>query len=248
MGRSSRRSFTYLTYRQGKALSDIASKRLSAIREYAAFGSGFKIAMRDLELRGAGNVLGAEQSGHMMSVGYDMYIQLLEEAVLEEKGEVPRPRSDCSTDLLVSASIPNAYISSAEQRIDFYRRICAIKTEDDRDDLLDEMVDRYGEPPSAVMSLFAIALMRSVASQCMISDITQKQNTLVFKFTECDFASVSGVCALPVYKGRIRFSAGEPPYITLKLKPGENVLKAADHLVKQYAKAQKAAQEAQNEN
>ncbi len=248
VGRSSRRSFTYLTYRQGKALSDIATKRLSAIREYAAFGSGFKIAMRDLELRGAGNVLGAEQSGHMMSVGYDMYIQLLEEAVLEEKGEMPRPRSDCSTDLLVSASIPNAYISSAEQRIDFYRRICAIRNESDRDDLLDEMVDRYGEPPSAVMSLFAIALMRSTASQCMISDITQKQNTLILKFTECDFACVSSVCALPVYKGRIRFSAGEPPYITLKLKSGENVLKAADHLVKQYAKAQKAAREEQNEN
>ncbi len=243
VGRSSRRAFTYLTYRAGKALSEIATKRLAAIREYAAFGSGFKIAMRDLELRGAGNILGPEQSGHMMSVGYDMYIQLLEEAVLEEKGETPKPRSDCSTDLMVSANIPNEYISSGEQRIDFYRRICAIRDENDRDDLLDEMVDRYGEPPSNVMALFSIALMRSIASNCMISEISQKQNSLTFKFAESDLKAVSAVCGSPAYKGRIMFSAGDAPYITLKLKNGENVLKAADKFVRLYASAQEGPKE-----
>ena len=161
VGRSSRHAYAYLCYRRGKSLSEIAQKRLSAIREYAAFGSGFKIAMRDLEIRGAGNVLGPEQSGHMMSVGYDLYLKLLEEAVQEEKGETPRPRVDCAAELLLSANLPNEYVPDAGQRIDLYRRIALIRTEEQRSDMLDELIDRFGEPPEEAVALLDIALLRA---------------------------------------------------------------------------------------
>ena len=127
IGRSARRAYAYMTYRRGKVLSEIASKRLTAIKEYVEFGSGFKIAMRDLEIRGAGNLLGPEQSGYMMSVGYDMYLQLLEDAVLEEKGEGKKVAAECSADLTVNANNPRAYVPSAEQRMDLYRRIAAVR-------------------------------------------------------------------------------------------------------------------------
>ena len=145
VGRSSRRAFAYLTYRRGKVLSEVASKRLEAIREFAEFGSGFKIAMRDLEIRGAGNVLGPEQSGFLLSVGYDMYLKLLEEAVLLEQGQPLPTRTECAANLSVSASIPDKYIPSPEQRMDLYRRIAAVRSETEADELVDELIDRYGE-------------------------------------------------------------------------------------------------------
>ena len=128
MGRSARRAYAYLTYRRGKVLQEIAAKRLAAIREYVEFGSGFKIAMRDLEIRGAGNLLGPEQSGYLMSVGYDLYLKLLEEAVLEERGEEKQIETECAADLTVNAHIPDRYVPSPEQRMDLYRRIAAIRT------------------------------------------------------------------------------------------------------------------------
>ena len=123
MGRSNRRAAAYLTYRKDKVLTEIAEKRLSALREFAEFNAGFRIAMRDLEIRGAGNLLGAEQSGHLIDVGYDMYLQLLEEAVLEERGESVEKRAECAADLAVSANIPESYVPAPEQRMDLYRRI-----------------------------------------------------------------------------------------------------------------------------
>ena len=147
IGRSARRAYAYLTYRRGKVLQETAAKRLAAIREYVEFGSGFKIAMRDLEIRGAGNLLGPEQSGYLMSVGYDLYLKLLEEAVLEERGEERRIETECAADLTVNAHIPDRYVPSPEQRMDLYRRIAAIRTDEDASDLLDEMLDRYGEAP-----------------------------------------------------------------------------------------------------
>ena len=158
VGRSSRHAYAYLTFRKGKVLSEIAEKRLDTIREYAEFGSGFKIAMRDLEIRGAGSLLGAEQSGHMLSVGYDMYLKLLEDAVLEERGEKSLEEPECTADLSVTANIDKNYVSSGEQRMDLYRRMAAVRTQEDADDLLDEIVDRYGDPPKGVMNLLAIAL------------------------------------------------------------------------------------------
>ena len=160
VGRSTRRAFAYLTFRKDKVLSEIAEKRLEAIREFAEFNSGFRIAMRDLEIRGAGNLLGAEQSGHLIDVGYDMYLKLLEEAVLEEKGEAPARRASTTADLAVTANIPESYIPSEEQRMDLYRRIALIRTESDADDVLDELIDRFGEPPTSVTTLVRVALLR----------------------------------------------------------------------------------------
>ena len=159
IGRSTRRAYAYLTYRQGKILQETAAKRLAAIREYVEFGSGFKIAMRDLEIRGAGNLLGPEQSGYLMSVGYDLYLKLLEEAVLEERGEEKKIETECAADLTLNANIPERYVTSPEQRMDLYRRIAAIRTNDDASDLMDEMIDRYGEPPKPVLALLDVAQM-----------------------------------------------------------------------------------------
>ena len=163
VGRSTRRAYAYLTYRRGKVLTEVASKRLGAIREFAEFGSGFKIAMRDLEIRGAGNVLGPEQSGFLLSVGYDMYLKLLEEAVLEERGEKPERPTECAADLSVAASIPDRYVPSPEQRMDLYRRIAAIRSEADADDVMDELIDRYGDPPRTVNNLISVPPYRLAA-------------------------------------------------------------------------------------
>ena len=235
VGRSSRHAFAYLTFRKGKVLSEIAEKRLGAIREYAEFGSGFKIAMRDLEIRGAGDLLGAEQSGHMMTVGYDMYLKLLEEAVLEERGETALQEPECSADLNITANIAKNYVSSGEQRMDLYRRMAAIRTQEDADDLLDEIVDRYGDPPKGVMNLISVALLRAKAAAAGITEITQKDDALLLTLAVLDFAAVSGVCGEQAFKGRIFFSAGKSPLLTLKLRRADDPLKLAGQLVSVYA-------------
>ncbi|WP_418725534.1 transcription-repair coupling factor, partial [Dysosmobacter sp.] len=172
IGRSARRAYAYLTFRRGKVLQETAAKRLAAIREYVEFGSGFKIAMRDLEIRGAGNLLGPEQSGYLMSVGYDLYLKLLEEAVLEEQGQEKQVETECAADLTVNAHIPDRYVPSPEQRMDLYRRIAAIRTDEDASDLLDELLDRYGEAPKAVLALLDVALLRAAAAKAGVSDIS----------------------------------------------------------------------------
>ena len=235
VGRSGRRAYAYMTYRRGKVLSEVASKRLSAIREYAEFGSGFKIAMRDLEIRGAGNILGPEQSGFLVSVGYDMYLKLLEEAVLEERGEKPQLQTECSADLAVSAHIPDRYVPSPEQRMDLYRRIAKIRTEEDADDMVDELIDRFGDPPRPVNNLISVALLRGKAALCGISEISQKGMALNFTLDAFDLERISQLCSLERYKGKLLFSAGEKPYLSLKVKKGEDVLKLGDRLVDDYA-------------
>ena len=234
VGRSSRHAYAYLTFRRGKVLSEIAEKRLEAIREYAEFGSGFKIAMRDLEIRGAGDLLGSEQSGHMLSVGYDMYLKLLEDAVLEERGEEALKEPECTADLDVTANISKSYVSSGEQRMDLYRRMAAIRTQEDADDLLDEIVDRYGDPPKGVMNLIAIALLRARAASSGIVELSQKGQTLTVKLGVFDFAAISSLCEEASFKGRVFFAAGKTPAITVKLKSGEDALKLAQLLVDRY--------------
>jgi transcription-repair coupling factor (superfamily II helicase) len=234
IGRSARRAYAYLTYRTGKVLSEVASKRLTAIREYVAFGSGFRIAMRDLEIRGAGNLLGPEQSGYMMSVGYDMYLKLLGDAVLEEQGKSAQIRAECSADLTVSAHIPERYVPSSQQRMDLYRRIAAIEDQADSDDLLDELLDRYGDVPESVQALLDVALLRADAVRARISDITQKGREILFTFRDdIDLPALMAVCTLASYRGRILLSAGERPYLTLRLSPGEDALGAARRLVEE---------------
>ena len=236
VGRSSRHAFAYLTFRRGKVLTEVAEKRLNAIRDFAEFGSGFKIAMRDLEIRGAGNLLGAAQSGHMVSVGYDMYLKLLEEAVLEERGEKPADEVACTADLDVTANIDKTYVPSGEQRMDLYRRMAAIRSQEDADELLDEIVDRYGDPPKGAMNLISIALLRARAAAMGISDITQKGRTLQFTLAKFSFEAVAAVCALPVYARRMFLAPkSDKPLLTLKLAAGENGLKAAEEFLKNFA-------------
>lgn len=236
VGRSSRRAFAYLTFRQGKILTEVAEKRLSAIREFAEFNSGFKIAMRDLEIRGAGNLLGAEQSGHMMSVGYDMYLKLLEEAVLEEKGERPEKRADCAADLTVSANIPEKYVPSGEQRMDLYRRIARIRVEEDADEMIAELIDRFGDPPHETVTLVNIALLRGEATLAGIDDIAQKGGFLRLKLNDFDMNRISAVYSRPEYKGRVKIEAGNVPVVSLKLR-GAKIVDEALKFVRAYSNA-----------
>ena len=235
VGRSARHAYAYFTYRPDKALSEIADKRLSAIRDFAEFGSGFKIAMRDLEIRGAGNLLGAEQSGHMMSVGYDMYLKLLDEAVLEERGEAPR-EVDCTADLNVTANVDKEYVARGEERMDLYRRMAAIRSQEVADDLLDEIIDRYGDPPKGVLNLIEIALLRANARKVSIRDIRQKAGEIQFTLSELNFQAFSDLCQEPAYKNRVQLIASaKQPTMRLRLATGVDSLKQCKLFVFHYA-------------
>ena len=240
MGRSARRASAYLTFRRDKVLSEVAEKRLEAIREFAEFNSGFRIAMRDLEIRGAGSLLGAEQSGHLTDVGYDMYLRLLEEAVIEERGGQPEKRASTTADLAVSANIPESYVASSEQRMDLYRRIALIRTESDADDVLDELIDRFGEPPKEVTSLVRVALVRGEAGRAGISDITQKANVLRFTLADFDMERVSALYAQSRWKGRLKVEAAKKPVLALRLGPGARVLDEAAAFIADWAETGKA--------
>ena len=234
VGRSTRHAYAYFTYKPAKNLTEVAEKRLSAIRDFAEFGSGFKIAMRDLEIRGAGNLLGSEQSGHMMSVGYDMYLKLLDEAVLEERGEAVK-EPDCTADLNVTANVDQEYVSRGEERMDLYRRMAAIRSQEDADDLLDEIVDRYGEPPKGVLNLIDIALLRANARRAGIKDIKQKAGDVLFTLTDLKFDAVSNMCADPDYKNRLTFVAtAKEPTLRLKLSSGVDSLRQSKVFVRRY--------------
>ena len=236
VGRSTRHAYAYFTYRPDKSLTEVAEKRLSAIRDFAEFGSGFKIAMRDLEIRGAGNLLGAEQSGHMMSVGYDMYLKLLDEAVLEERGEQPR-QPDCTADLNVTANVDPEFVARGEERMDLYRRMAAIRSQEDADDLLDEIVDRYGEPPKGVLNLIEIALLRANARKAGISDIRQKASQVQFTLVNLNFEAVSALCADPDYSKRIQFVASaKTPTLMLRLGTGVDSLRQSKAFIARYQK------------
>ena len=234
VGRSTRHAYAYFTYRPDKNLTEIAEKRLSAIRDFAEFGSGFKIAMRDLEIRGAGNLLGSEQSGHMMSVGYDMYLKLLDEAVLEEQGQAPK-MPDCTADLNVTANVDKNYVSRGEERMDLYRRMAAVRTQEDADDLLDEIVDRYGEPPKGVLNLIDIALLRAKARELGIKDIKQKGGDVHFTLANLNFEAVGALCADPDYKLRTTFLPNaKEPTLRLKLSAGVDSLKQSKVFIDRY--------------
>jgi len=204
VGRSSRRAFAYFTFTRGKVLSEVASKRLDAIREFTQFGSGFHIALRDLEIRGAGSVLSGKQHGHMEAVGYDMYIRLLNEAIAEQKGEAPPPSpEDCLVDISIDAYIPESYIQSSSQRIDAYRKIASVNNSEDSRDVIDELIDRYGEPPKAVMGLINVALTRNRASLMHITEIVQRGDKVLFFITCPEICHIQALSKF--YKNRIRF-------------------------------------------
>ena len=180
VGRTNRRAYAYFTFKRGKVLSEVATKRLDAIREFTRFGSGFRIAMKDLEIRGAGSVLGQSQSGHLASVGYDMYIKLLSEAILEQQGKAPEITPECLIDIRIDAFIPEKYISNQAQRVDCYRKIATIENEDDAYDVTDELIDRYGDIPRAVEGLIEVAKLRRKAQKLHLTEIIQSGDSMLF--------------------------------------------------------------------
>lgn len=185
VGRSNRTAYAFLMYRRNKMLKEVAEKRLHAIREFTDLGSGFKIAMRDLEIRGAGNLLGEQQHGHMEAVGYDLYCKMLNEAVKEQKGETsPREEFDTSIDLDIDAYIPAKYIRSESQKLDIYKRIAGIESEEEYDDMLEELMDRFGEPPRSVQNLLAIANLKALAHESYVTEIAQKGDSIRFLLFE----------------------------------------------------------------
>lgn len=217
VGRSNRRGYAYFTYRRDKVLTEIATKRLNAMREFTQFGSGFRIALRDLEIRGAGSILGGSQHGHMEAVGYDMYLRLLSEAIAEEKGEKPEKIPECLVDIQTDAHIPEKYISSLNQRIDLYRKIMAVTKDEDKFDLVDELIDRYGEPPKSVVGLIEVSLLRNKAAHLGITEISQK-NTQMYFYTE--YLTVDQIAALSAaYKGKITFNGSGKSYVSVKIDP-----------------------------
>ena len=225
VGRSARRAYAYFTFRRSKVLSEIQQKRLEAIREFTEFGSGFKIAMRDLELRGAGNIMGAQQHGHMESVGYDMYLKLLGEAVSEEKGETPKSDDlDCLIDLSVDAHIPEEYVESLTLRLDVYRRIADIRTAEDAEDVKDELWDRFGKIPPAVNGLIDIALIRNKAHAMGVYEIRQNENTVLLYVKEIKSPAVADL--LISLNGKATLNAGAKPHLAVKCPPGTDSVRA----------------------
>ncbi|MDD2361490.1 MAG: transcription-repair coupling factor [Oscillospiraceae bacterium] len=219
VGRSARRAFAYLSFVRGKVLTDVATKRLEAVREFTEFGAGFKIAMRDMEIRGAGNILGAQQHGHMEAVGYEMYLRLLGEAVNEEKGIPDKNReAECLIDLQVTAHIPEDYISSTAQRLDIYRRIADIRSHEDSLDVYDELIDRFGDPPEAVQGLIDVAMLRNMAADIGVYEVNQKQDSLLLYMRHLDMQVGSRISS--ALKGRVMISAGAKPYIAVKVRKG----------------------------
>ncbi len=223
VGRSSRRAFAYLTFRRGKELTDVATKRLETMRDFTEFGAGFKIAMRDMEIRGAGNMLGAQQHGHMEAVGYEMYLKLLAEAVNEQKGLAPAAEeAECLIDLQISAHIPESYIASTAGRLEMYRRIADIRTMEDSLDVYDELIDRYGEPPAAVQGLIDVALLRNMAAALQIYEVKQQTDTLLLYQRKLDMEVGARMTA--AMKGRVMISAGAKPYFAVKIAKGLTAL------------------------
>ena len=223
VGRSSRRAYAYFTFDPRKVLSDISEKRLTAIREFTEFGSGFKIAMRDLELRGAGSILGGAQHGHIEDVGYDMYIKLLNEAVAEARGEKPKAQTaECLVDLQVQAHIPESYIESLNQRLDVYRKIADIRSREDASDVIDELLDRFGDLPKSVMGLIDVALVRNMAAADGIYEIKQDNGHILMFSNSLDSEQTARL--LSRNKGRAKLMMTKKPHILLLMNKGETVL------------------------
>ena len=242
VGRSGRKAYAYFTFRRDKTLTDIAQKRLSAIREFTAFGSGFRIAMRDLQIRGAGSLLGHSQHGHMEAVGYDLYVKMLGQAIARAKGEpIQRDKSECLVDLRVDAFIPEKYIADGPGRIEAYKRIAAIQTPEDAADVLDELIDRYGDPPPSVSDLVSVSLVRVQAAAVGVYEVTQKKDTLLLQVETLDVGMIRGL--LIAFNGRVTAGAGTKPYLSVVLQPDEKPLELLQSILRAMADILAAPQE-----
>ena len=223
VGRSNRKAYAYFTFQRDKVLTEIASKRLSAIREFTSFGSGFRIAMRDLQIRGAGNLLGHSQHGHMEAVGYELYVKMLNQAIAAARGEPAAPdKSDCLVDITVDAYLPESYIPDAAGRIEAYKKIAAITTRDDATDVLDELIDRYGDPPRSVQGLVDISLVRVTAARAGIVEIVQRNDNLIL-YTDVVTPAQMGAM-MDAMPHRVIYNAVGRPYISLHVLRGEDPL------------------------
>jgi transcription-repair coupling factor (superfamily II helicase) len=223
VGRSPRRASAYLTFTKDRSLTEIAYRRLSAIREYTEFGSGFKIAMRDMELRGAGNILGAQQHGHLETVGYDMYMSLLAQAIREERGEAEAiPEKERLIDLQIDAHIPDTYIESLPQRLSMYRRIADIRNKNDAYDVIDELTDRFGSPPESVQGLITVALLRSSAIVHGVYEIGQRTDRLLLYTDDIDLEKVDRL--VKQLRGRVKIGATGKSHISVRMLENENQL------------------------
>lgn len=227
VGRSNKQAYAYITYRSNKMLSEVADKRLKAMKEFTEFGSGFKIAMRDLEIRGAGSLLGEIQHGHMEQVGYDTYCNLLNEVIQEMKGVEIREEPDVQIDLNVSSYIPDEYISTPSQKIEVYQNIALCRTEEDIKNIIDELIDRYGDMPSELENLIEIARLKALCKEKGIIKIAQKVNGIVFTFDSNGFNMENVDKLITKWKNKIKFSPGSQPYVTYKIqdKKEEDLLK-----------------------
>jgi len=230
VGRSSRRAYAYFTFKKGKIISEIAAKRLSAIREFTRFGSGFRIALRDLEIRGVGSVLSGNQHGHIENIGYDMYLKLLTEETAPDKSAPAPP--ECLVDIQMDAHISENYISNLSQRIDVYKKIAAIKTVPDSREVIDELIDRFGEPPGACIGLIDIALYRTAAAELGFYEIIQNGSSLIFKTKKLVNDHLKKL--IDTFKSRVLVNAGEKPYIAIRLndQPPIDVIKQVVTLLK----------------
>lgn len=236
VGRSSRRAFAYFTFRRGKVLTEIASKRLNAIKEFTQFGSGFRIALRDLEIRGAGSILSGKQHGHMEAVGYEMYLRLLNEAIAEQKGEaLPHSPEDCLVDISIDAFIPENYIENLAQRIDAYRKIASIVTEEDSSDVIDELIDRYGDPPKSVMGLINVALTRNSASRLGITEISQRGQRVIFYVKQPEISAIQALSGK--YKNRIKFADDQKPNFSITLDKKQKASELMAEVIKTMSNA-----------
>ena len=223
VGRSNRKAYAYFTFQRDKVLTEVAAKRLSAIREFTSFGSGFRIAMRALQIRGAGSLLGHSQHGHMEAVGYELYVKMLNQAIAAAKGEAPPPdKSDCLVDITVDAYQPGEYIPDAPGRIEAYKRIAAITNREDAGDVLDELIDRYGDPPRSVQGLVDISLVRVTAARAGVEEIVQKGENLIL------YSNVIGPrqlgALMDAMPHRVLYNAVARPYISLHVLRGEDPL------------------------
>ena len=217
VGRSNRAAYAYLTYRKDKVLNSESQKRLAAIREFTEFGSGFKIAMRDLEIRGAGNILGSQQHGHMDNVGYDMYCKILKKSINEAKGITEKPDNDVIIDININAYIPESYIESSNQRIDIYKKIAAIDDDFDKSEICDELTDRYGDIPKSVYNIISVAATKPLARDIGCMEISERQGSLTLKFTENALTPEIVFALDKKLPKRVRVLNSEPPSLLIKL-------------------------------
>ena len=235
VGRSNRNAFAFLMYKKNTLLKETAEKRLQAIREFTDLGSGYKIAMRDLEIRGAGNLLGQAQSGHMEAVGYDLYCKMLNEAVLRLKGELKdEDEFDTTLDLDINAFIPSTYVYNEYQKLELYKRISSIESKDEMEDMTDELIDRFGEMPKAVHNLLYVAYLKSLAHHAYMTDVKQKGEKISFEMKPDAAVDVEKIPAiLEEYKRELSFQAGKNPTFVLDLSKTKKVkqLEKIEHCV-----------------